>query len=194
MGVAVWATFGFALAWWLYNGHRVTWRLLVVVAALVVMLVGLLAVLDLTGATQTHLGRAISSAQQGGIVELWKIVARKAATNIRVFTKTNYSYILIAVLAYLAFMRWRPSGEFGETLRENRYTAQGITVTLAAGALAFFTEDSGIVIPALISLYLGASIEWLMLSRLHPEHAEGVAPERIAPDESPGFPAEGVAS
>ena len=41
-------------------------------------------------------------------------------------------------------------------------------MTLAAGAFAFFTEDSGIVIPALIMLFTGAGTVWLMLMRLRP--------------------------
>ncbi|MBI5230989.1 MAG: hypothetical protein HY876_02365 [Coriobacteriales bacterium] len=194
VGVAVWGTFGILLAWWLFNGHRVTWRLGAIMVISIVLLIGVLAVLDLTGATQTHLGRAITSAQRGGIIELWNIVARKAATNARVFTRTNYSYILIAVLVYLGYMRWRPSGEFADTLRRNRYFAQAITVMLATGALAFFTEDSGIIIPALISLYLGTGLEWLMLARLRPDTAEGTPPERIAPpeDEATRGLAEGV--
>jgi uncharacterized membrane protein len=37
---------------------------------------------------------------------------------------------------------------------------------LVGGIVAFFTEDSGIVLPAIIMLYLGAALLWLMLERL----------------------------
>jgi hypothetical protein len=117
------------------------------------------------GGPQTHLGRAIGSAEQGGWVELWNIVARKAETNMRVLTHTNWAYILVATLAFLGFMRWRPQGDFAETLSENPNFADAITVSLVAGLVAYLTEDSGIVIPALEVFYVGAGVVWLMLSR-----------------------------
>jgi len=167
VGVAVWGTFGFALAWWLANGHRVTWKLGLVIVALSLTFLGVFAFLDLVGGvSQTHLGRAISSAEQGGLTELWKIVARKAETNIRVLTHTVWAYVLLVVLAFLAFMRFRPQGDFAETLAENPRFGDAITVALLTGLVAYFTEDSGIVIPAMISLYLGTGILYLMLARL----------------------------
>jgi hypothetical protein len=108
----------------------------------------------------------LTSAEQGGWIELWNIVARKAETNMRVLTHTNWAYILIATLAFLGFMRWRPQGGFAETLSENPNFADAITVSLVAGLVAYFSEDSGIVIPALEVFYVGVGIVWLMLSRL----------------------------
>jgi hypothetical protein len=167
IGVAVWGVVGFGLAWLLMNDHHVSagtilWLLLAVVGVIVAF-----AAIDLFGGgAQTHLGRAIASAEQGGWIELWNIVARKAETNMRVLTHTNWAYILIATLAFLGFMRWRPQGGFAETLSENPNFADAITVSLVAGLVAYFSEDSGIVIPALEVFYVGVGIVWLMLSRL----------------------------
>lgn len=167
VGVAIWGTVGYGLAWMLMNGRRITWRTVAVMLAGVVIIIGAFAAIDLLGGgEQTHLGRSLSSAGQGGIGELWTIAVRKAETNMRVFTRTNWSWILVAVLTFLGFMRFRPKGDFADTLAENPRYADAITVTLVAGTLAFFTEDSGIVIPALIMLYTGAGIMWLMLARL----------------------------
>jgi len=173
VGVAIWGSIGFALAWLLMNGRRVTWRSAVVMVAGVVLIIGAFAAIDLLGGgEQTHLGRALTSADQGGIEQLWTIVVRKAATNMRVFTRTNWSWVLIAVLAFLGFMRLRPRGDFAETLAENPRFADAITVTLVAGGIAFFTEDSGIVIPALIMLFTGAGVVWLMLVHLRSSGAD----------------------
>ena len=167
VGVAIWGTVGFAVAWMLMNGRRVTWKAIVLMLVGVVVIIGAFAAIDLLGGgEQTHLGRAITSADQGGIAQLWTIVVRKAETNMRVFMHTNWSWVLVAVLGFLGFMRLRPTGDFAETIAENPRFGDAITVTLAAGALAFFTEDSGIVIPALIMLFTGAGIVWLMLTRL----------------------------
>ena len=167
VGVAVWGTVGFVLAWYLMNGHHVTIRAIVIMLVAMVAMVGLFIAIDMFGGgQQTHLARSLASAEAGGLTELWKIVARKAETNMRVLTHTNWAYILIAVVAFLAFMRWRPQGDFADTLTKNPHFADAITVSLAAGLAAYFSEDSGIVIPALEVFYVGVAIVWLMLARL----------------------------
>lgn len=172
IGVAIWGTVGFGLAFVLMNGHHVSWKLVFWLFLGAAMIIAGFAAIDLfSGGPQTHVGRAITSAEQGGIGELWTIVARKAETNARVLTRTNWAYILLATLAFLGFMRWRPQGGFGAALTENPDFADAITVSLAAGLVAYFTEDSGIVIPALEVFYVGIGLAWLMLSRLGDEPA-----------------------
>lgn len=174
VGVAVWGTVGFALAWVLMNGHHVSVKTIMWMAVAVVGMIGVFAAIDLFGGgEQTHLGRALTSAESGGLIELWNIVVRKAETNMRVLTSTRWTYVLIAVIAFLALMRLRPQGDFAETLAVNPNFADSITVSLVAGLVAYFTEDSGIVIPALELFYVGAAIAWLMLARArHREEPE----------------------
>ena len=93
-------------------------------------------------------------------------MARKAETNIRVLSSTNWSWILIATLAFLGFARFRPASDFPELAAENPGFVAAVVATLVAGALALVTEDSGIVIPSLIMLYTGVGLAWLMLARL----------------------------
>ena len=167
VGVAVWGIAGFSLALALMNGQRVTWKLVFLTIAVMMVVIGAFSAIDVFGSgEQTHLGRALSSAQQGGVGQLWTILVRKAQTNARVFTHTNWSTILVAVLAFLGFMRLRSKPDLADTLAENPYFACAITVTIVAGVTAFFSEDSGIVIPALVMLYTGVTLAWLMLSRL----------------------------
>jgi hypothetical protein len=175
VGVVAWGIVGFALAWMLMNEQKVSLKAFALMGLAVVAVVGVFIAVDMFGGgAQTHLGRAIGSAEQGGIVELWNIVVRKAQTNARVLTHTNWAYILIAVLVFLGFMRWRPQGEFARTLAESPRFGDAITASLVAGFVAYFTEDSGIVIPALIVFYVGIALAWLMLSRLRePDSAAG---------------------
>ncbi len=179
IGVAIWGVVGFGLAWVLMNGRHVSGKTVLWLFVAVVVVIFAFAAIDLFGGgSQTHLGRAIDSAEQGGWIELWNIVARKAETNMRVLTHTNWAYILVATLAFLGFMRWRPQGDFAETLAENPDFADAITVSLVAGLVAYFTEDSGIVIPALEVFYVGVGIVWLMLARLE----DGRRPDAVRTD------------
>jgi hypothetical protein len=165
VGVAIWGIVGFAVLWLLLNGYRLTWKFVVAVLVVIVGLLGVFIAIDLLGGGEiTHLGRALQSADEGGIGQLMTIVVRKAQTNMRIFGVTRWSWVLVGVLALLAVLRVRPNSGLKGVLAENPAFAHAITATLIAGLFGFFTEDSGIVIPALVLLYTGMAIIWLMLS------------------------------
>ncbi|MDY0088341.1 MAG: hypothetical protein RBS78_07340 [Coriobacteriia bacterium] len=168
VAVAVWAVVGFAAMWLIYHEVKVGWRAVLVAALLIVLLVGVFSFIDLRADTgsRSHLARAWESMGKGGVSQLWLIVVRKAETNVRVLTRTNWSWVLVAVLAFLAFMRWRPQGDFAATLQENPGFSAAVAASLIGGLTAYVTEDSGIVIPALIMVYVGVGILHLMLWRL----------------------------
>jgi len=173
VGAAVWAVAGFVCAWTLMDRRTIGVRSILVIVALSVALIGVFSAIDLLGGgEQTHLGRALSSAEQGGLSELWAIVARKAAANVRVLATSNSSWILAAVLGFLAFARFRPASRFPELSEANPNLVAAIVASLVAGAIAFVTEDSGIVVPSLIMLYPGAALAWLMLARALPADIE----------------------
>lgn len=166
VGPAAWMTIGFLVGWMLLNGRKVwTLRNLVLVFVLVAVVLAGLTALDLARSadTQTHLGRAITEAGSGGVGTLWTIVARKAETNARVLGRTNWTWMLVAVLLLLGYARWRPRGEFAAMLK--RYPAFSVAVAAAlfAGVTAYFTEDSGIIIPALMFIPVGVTALYLML-------------------------------
>lgn len=167
VGVAVWGVVTFGVAWAMMNEVRIGWKGVVVGLLIIISIVAVFSFIDITsGSAQTHLGRAWESARAGGAGELWTIVVRKAQTNIRVLTRTNWTYLLIAVLALLGFMRWRPWGEFAETLEENPAFSDAMAAVLLGGLAAYLSEDSGIIIPALMMLYIGVGIVYLMLCRI----------------------------
>jgi len=179
VGVIAWGVVGFAVAWALMNGYKVSWKLAVGALVVIVAVVAAFSFVDLNaGESQTHLGRAWQSADQGGVRALWTIVERKAETNLRVLTHTNWSFVLVGVLAFLGFMRWRPQGDFAAALDDNPYFSAAMAACLIGGLAAYFTEDSGIVIPALIMVYLAAGILYLMLDRIRTsKHLENPAEE-----------------
>ena len=68
VGVAVWALAGFACAWMLMNGRRIGVGSVLAIVALTVVVLAVFSAIDLLGGgEQTHLGRALASAGQGGI-------------------------------------------------------------------------------------------------------------------------------
>ena len=137
------------------------------------MLLVVLVIAVVLGSRPVRRGRADAprprahGAEQGGLGTLWTIVARKADANARVlaYTRALRGFSLRSwVLA--VFARWRPGSDWPALLAENPNFAKAVIGREVAGVLAFFTEDSGIVIPALIALYVGVASAWLMVARL----------------------------
>ncbi|MDO9556795.1 MAG: hypothetical protein Q7J82_04360 [Coriobacteriia bacterium] len=177
VGVAAWGFVAFGIAWLQMNGHRVTWKMAILGAISIALIVGVFSVYDLSVAGeggQTHLARAWQSAEVGGAQALWTIVARKAETNMRVLRASNWSYLLFAILGFLAYMRWRPHGDFADALKRYPNFAIGMTAALWGSLVGYFTEDSGIVIPALVMLYVAGGILYLMLTDARTESGEVV--------------------
>ena len=173
IGVAVWGVVGTGLAWALATGRRIGWRMVVALLVAAALLVAVLAVADLVGSgEQTHVGRAVTSAEKGGSSQLTDIVVRKAQTNARVFSKTDWSLILLAVLAFLGLMRVLPSRPLARLFAERPTFRAALLASLAMGVVAFFTEDSGIVIPALIVVYTGAAVVSLLAGAVLAEAGE----------------------
>jgi hypothetical protein len=177
VGVAAWATVGFAVLFLLANGRKVTWRSILLMLIAIVLIVGVFILIDRFGSRgETHLARAVGSAQAGGLTQLIDIVVRKVQTNLRVLTASLWGAVFVAVIGFLAFWRFRPTPELARTLEANPYFAAGMTALLVGGVAAFFTEDSGIVLPAIMVLYLGCALLWLMLERLgHPDEVDDLS-------------------
>lgn len=169
IGTVAWMTVGFLTGWLMLQGKRVwTWRNLAIVVAIVILFVVVFAGIDLLGLTgpETHLGRAISDASgSGGLGGLLSIVARKIDTSIRVFGRTNWTWLLLAVISLLGYMRWRPRGEFAALLERYPAFSAALGAALFAGFVGTLTEDSGIIIPALMMIPVGVTALYLMLAR-----------------------------
>lgn len=164
IGVIAWGTTAFGLMWLYLNDKRMTFGWLMLGVVIVLAFVAGFSIYDLvSGGAQTHLGRAWESAGAGGAIELWRIIVRKAETNWRVLRATNWSILLVATLGFLGYMRWRPHGLFADTLAAYPAFATAMTASLWGGLVGYLTEDSGIVIPALIMLYITGSLLNLML-------------------------------
>lgn len=166
VGVVAWGLVAFAVLWFQMNGYRLSWKTVLLVLLGIVLIVAAFSAYDLLvnkSGGQTHLARAWESAESGGAIQLWDIVARKASTNARVLQASNWSYLLIVILCFLGYMRWKPHGDFAAALKRYPHFAIAITAALAGSLVGYFTEDSGIVIPALIMLYLAGGLLCLML-------------------------------
>ena len=112
---------------------------------------------------ETHLGRTVELVKAEGNSAALQVIQRKFATNLRILKYSSWSYFFIIILALLLYLRFRPIGLFQKLLDRHVYLGAGITGAFVGGIVGFLTNDSGIVIPALILSYFMAAIFYLMI-------------------------------
>ncbi len=164
VGVAVWGTIAFGLAWWGMLGRRVGWRLVLGLLLLAALLVASFAVIDgARGDGRTHLAQSIATAREGGVGEIRTLLARKASTGLRVSVESGWGPLALVLLGALAYVRLRPRGLMRDLLNERPSFAAALTAALIAAAVSLVTEDSGVIVPALLLLFPAVAAVYLLL-------------------------------
>lgn len=162
VGVAAWGTIAFVAMWAYRTRRRVTWRLAVASLLAVALLVVLSALADALVGTPSHLGGFVRSAgaDGGSVVQM---VARKVAINVGILGATPLVWILPVLMALVAYALMRPRGAVADLVGEHRGFAGALVGALAGALVGALTEDSGVVVSALVLLYgLGASLAVLL--------------------------------
>ena len=154
-GVAVWGLVAYAVAWAATNGVRLSWRSILLTLLGIIVLVGAFAAIDLarsSGGEGTHLARFAGGILHGDASDTAALVWRKLQNNINYLPQTPYTGLAIALALALAALHFAPSRPL-RTATDSA-PAYGVAVlgVLVGGLAAWATEDSGIVMPALMLL------------------------------------------
>jgi hypothetical protein len=178
VGTAAWMTVGFLVGWLMLTGRRVwTWRNAAIAVVLVAVIVAGLVAIDVlrgTGA-ETHLGRAFGDLRSGGASTFVTLVVRKAQTNLRIAGRTTWTWLLLAIVLLFGYLRWRPKGGFAAMLASHPAFSAALGASLFAGVVGYLTEDSGIVIPALVLAPVAVTALYLMMSPTADGQAEAAS-------------------
>ena len=134
-----------------WSGHRITARSIATSVAATVATVGFLALIDGVFAGGTHIGRFLTS----GPAAMWAVVHRKLDSNLHVLTTSAWSWLLLivggfalgAIVVAGRRTRWFDSAPLWRTT----------LLTMAGfGALGGLANDSGVAIPTMACVYIGA--------------------------------------
>lgn len=151
-GVAVWGFASFAVAWLRVNQFRFTARTVAWTVAATLLLVGVMAAIDLLGVGGgTHIGRFFLELAGGGS-GAWELVQRKALNNLDYVTRTPYSWLAAALVGALVVERWVGQRPLASALGRYPAYAGALAGIVVGSVVALLTEDSGIVMPALMLL------------------------------------------
>lgn len=129
------------------------WKFPAIVAGATVAAVFILAWLDYSRGSQTHLGRLLGTVLQEGPAPLWQIVVRKIEMNWRLMHYTPWADVLVTFIIALLVLFHRPVGILRSVLEEHPYLSKGFWGAIMAAIAAFLANDSGVVAAATLMLY-----------------------------------------
>src|SRR5205823_3724252 len=152
-------------------GRRISWKTLALVGGAAVALLGVATGIDVLRPPEarTHLGTFVVDLFHGhGTTNT--TIARKAATNVHVLSASVWTWMILIIAVFSLFLLvYEERG--AELLPKGSPRRIGAIGALAAGLLGFAVNDSGVVVTALVFVYLGP---YLTLLALHGDRGEPV--------------------
>jgi hypothetical protein len=147
-----------------FAGRRLSWRLVAAAVALTAVALAFAALVEVLQppAARAHLGQLVESTSASGGHSLFTTIARKAATDARVFVETVWSWVALIVVVFLAYlMVW--DHRFKRIVPPGSAIRTGALAALGGGVLGLVLNDTGIIITAVVLLYLGPYLTLLAL-------------------------------
>ncbi|QYG91275.1 glycosyltransferase [Iamia sp. SCSIO 61187] len=150
-------------------GHRLTWRALIIAALATAAVLALATGIDLLRppSSRTHLGTFVSDSLKDTST-FTTTISRKWATNLRVFRQSIWTWMVPIVALFSLYVLvvakgWRRLLPRGSALR------LGVVAALGLGLLGWLVNDSGVVVTALVFVYIGPFLTLLALAARLPE-------------------------
>ena len=147
-------------------GRRPSWRLGAGAVAATMMVLALATAVDLSRPpeSRTHLGRQVTAVRDGGAGVLLATMARKAEVNLRILRGSPWTWIIpvIAVFLLEVVVRQRRGAQL---LPRGSPMRIGVVAALATGLLGAAVNDSGVVVTALVLVYVGPFLALAVVDR-----------------------------
>jgi hypothetical protein len=168
------------------TGRRLTWRTLLIAGAATLVVLALATGIDLMRPpdARTHLGRFVADSFSDSST-FTTTVSRKWATNLRVFRQSIWTWMVPIIAVFSLYVLVVAKG-WGRLLPRGSVLRLGVVSALGLGLLGWLVNDSGVVVTALVFVYLGPFLTLLALDERwgRPEllaPAPDPAPEEAAP-------------
>ena len=157
-------------------GRRLTWRTVACVGVATILLLAVATGIDLLrpAGSRTHLGRLASQVVEQGWEPLITTVNRKASVNLRSY-RSPWAWTVLIAAAYMLYVLGWARG-WSRLLAPGSALRVAAVGMLATGLLGYAVNDSGIVVTALVFVYIGPFLTLLALERERCELYAGGAP------------------
>ncbi len=147
----------------LLAGRRLNWRsIATAVAAAVAILGGVIAYEAFQPASQRdHIGQFFLGGNGEG--SFWTTIGRKLSTNIDVLASSTWSYLIPLTVVFVVVVVVKRRGR-RPLLPPRSVARSGLIGLVTVGLLGYAVNDSGAVVAALLSVYVGAYVALLALA------------------------------
>lgn len=162
----------FGLTLFVISGRRLSWRALGVAAVATVVVLAVVTGADLLRPAEerTHLGRFVADIGNDDSTFL-TTVQRKWSTNVRLLGRTIWTWMVPIALAFMVYVLVVARG-WQRLLPTRSALRAGVIGTLMAGLLGWLVNDSGVVVSALVFVYLGPYLTLVALDDSAADRAE----------------------
>ncbi len=174
----------FGLTLWVLSGRRVRWRTLAVAAGAAAVVLAVAVGLDALRdpERQTHFSRFFLQLGDRDLVRA--TLARKWSANMRVLRRSLWAW-LVPVTAAFSYLVLAVGRSWQRVLPPRSAERIGVEATLVLALVGWLLNDSGIVVVALASMYLGPYVLLLALARTNDDSAAGMQPHAIGNEPTP---------
>jgi hypothetical protein len=146
----------------LYNSKLKLTHYFYIIASICVC-IALIALADLyLLESNSHLANAIKQINNGGVNAIFSIIKRKVSMNIKVFSVTIWSKVLITSLIFLSILFYRPFGIAKKIFDKYQNLSIGLLGILISCIVAFLVNDSGVIASATSIIFLAISLMYLI--------------------------------
>lgn len=155
----------FGLTLLVLSGRPLTWKAAGVAAAVTLAVVIVATGIDMLRppASRTHLGSLVTRVSEQGWEPLTTTVNRKMAANVRTF-RSPWTWTIPIVALYMVYVLGFARG-WSQLLPPRSAVRAAVVGVLAAGLLGYAVNDSGVVVTALVFVYIGPFLTLLALER-----------------------------
>jgi hypothetical protein len=143
------------------SGRRISWKTIGLAGLALAAVLGVVVGIDLMRPeeSRTHLARFVTDLV-GGTGESGTTVARKAATNIHVLGASIWTWMVPIIAIFMLFILVYLN-QGAALLPKGSARRIGVLSALAVGLIGFAVNDSGVVVTALVFVYLGPYLSLL---------------------------------
>lgn len=165
VGGTITATFAFMyVAMRLYRDKLRIKDLIFIIGSIFVV-IAFIAFIDLNLIkNNTHLANSLRQIGDNGLLVVYSIIHRKILMNIKLFSVTIWSKVLITTIIFLAILFYRPFGTCKKIFNKYSNFSKGLMGILVACIVGFLVNDSGVIAAATSIIFLGMSLMYLIIN------------------------------
>jgi hypothetical protein len=116
--------------------------------------------------SNSHLANAIKQINNDGVNVIYSIIERKILMNLKVFSVTIWSKVLISSLIFLSILFYRPFGIAKKIFNRYKNLSIGLLGILISCIVSFLVNDSGVVASATSIIFLAMSLMYLIFNEI----------------------------